>query len=96
MDHRDRSKQVNALIKKVNDVLAEQWDPIGLYEDEPEIALDEYTSYAPKIAGLLIQGADVSSIQSCLSEIKSEMMELDGFGGCDRKTAQALIALVDS
>ena len=65
-------EQVRSLIARVDSVLWEVWDPIGV-NDVPE-ARDEYTSYAPAVARLLHSGASDDVIQRHLATIILEQM----------------------
>jgi len=60
-----------ALITRVDSVLWEVWDPVGV-NDAPE-ARDEYTSYAPDIAQLLRTGASDAEIERHLATIVLDM-----------------------
>ncbi|HEY0155347.1 MAG TPA: hypothetical protein VGB92_25255 [Longimicrobium sp.] len=60
-----------ALIARVDSVLWEVWDPIGV-NDAPE-ARDEYTSYAPDIAHLLRSGASDAEIERHLATLVLDM-----------------------
>lgn len=60
-----------ALIARIDSVLWEVWDPIGV-NDAPE-ARDEYTSYAPDIAQLLRSGASDDEIERHLATIITDM-----------------------
>ncbi len=62
----------SALVARVDSVLWEVWDPIGV-NDAPE-ARDEYTSYAPAIAQLLRTGASDGEIECHLATIILENM----------------------
>ena len=95
MDRDQDTKRIKRLVKQVNIVLTEQWDPIGINDEEPEIAYSEYHSYAPKIAGMIYNGADVDQIAEHLNYIQSEWMGLGGKSSVDHKTAELLIALWD-
>ena len=55
-------------------VLWEVWDPIRV-NDEPA-ARDEYTSYVGDLYELLIAGASDAELQSHLSQITEERMEV--------------------
>lgn len=60
-----------ALIARVDSVLWEVWDPIGV-NDAPE-ARDEYTSYAPDVAHLLRSGASDAEIEHHLATLVLDM-----------------------
>ena len=68
-----RAKQAKQLIKWVEAKLNE-WDPIGV----AEYVDGEYDSYAPKIAGMLLDGADAHRISDHLTNIETVAMGLQG------------------
>jgi hypothetical protein len=57
------------LFKIVNQILWEDWDPIGI-NDNPQIH-DEYSSYAPQIIKLLIDNKDSKQISKLLAQISN-------------------------
>lgn len=61
-----------ALIDRIDAVLWEVWDPIGV-NHAPE-ARDEYTGYAPDIAQMLRSGASDAEIERHLASIILENM----------------------
>ena len=83
---------IRALTRAVDTVLWEVWDPIGV-NYAPE-ARDEYTSYAPEVAGLLRSGASDDEIRSHLATIILERMGLAWVNPeRERRTLAALRAL---
>ena len=67
-------QQYGRVLLQVDRILWEDWDPIGV-NDEPA-AFDEYTTYAPGVIRLLMQGADVRRISEYLADIERERMGL--------------------
>ena len=69
--------EIRQLLKELNDLLNE-WDPINVVEDlkEEGLPLDEYSSYAPGILGLLQKNADEDAIADELARIITDRMEL--------------------
>ena len=61
-----------AFIRRVDEVLWQVWDPIGV-NDQPA-ARDEYSSYAPHVAGLLRSAATDAEIEGHLARIVLEQM----------------------
>jgi len=59
------SKQ-KELWKKIQKILWEKWDPIGVYEEDSEWD-DEYDSYVPHIFRLAIEGNDHIRIAASLT-----------------------------
>ena len=78
-------------IARVDAVLREVWDPIGVC-DVPETR-HEYSSYAPRITGLLRSGATDAEIQCRLAEIVTERMEMPVDAERTRRTLAALRAI---
>lgn len=73
----------------VRDVLRRHWDPIGV-RDVTE-ANDEYDSYVPKIAEILVEGADQYALGRHLTQLEHASMGLPGNPPrCDR-AARALV-----
>lgn len=71
---RKLSDQQNCLYNFIDDLLWEEWDPIGIH-DMPE-ARDEYSSYTPQIFSLAIQGASNEDIAEKLKRIEIDWMGL--------------------
>lgn len=63
-----------ALIARVDAVLWEVWDPIGV-NDCPD-ARDEYTGYAPKVARMLRSGTSDAEIERHLNWMAFDRMGL--------------------
>jgi hypothetical protein len=73
-------KRATELIKRVQSVLWNEWDPIGLkgLEDADDWPSDEYDSYAPKIAGMIWHERSVVEIADYLDWATNEHMGLTG------------------
>lgn len=79
------------LISRVDQILLEDWDPIGV-NGIPE-ASDEYSSYAPGLLRIAMRG-NPESVADQLRFISSEQMGLGGESReHDMKIAQKLIDL---
>lgn len=74
MNFRKLNEQQNQLYNFIDDLLWEEWDPIGI-NDMPE-ARDEYSSYTPQIFSLAIHGASNEDIAEKLRRIEIDRMEL--------------------
>jgi len=66
--------QFERLVAKVDNILFETWDPIGV-GGSPD-ASDEYTPYARKIACMLIERRDAFAIAKYLRQLESGMLAL--------------------
>ncbi|MGZ3778326.1 MAG: hypothetical protein ACXVIY_04155 [Mucilaginibacter sp.] len=72
-----------ALYKTIDEILWNDWDPIGMKLNEGP--RDEYESEVPVIFSLKIRGADIESIATKLHEIECKTMGMDGgFENCKR------------
>ncbi|OQW60952.1 MAG: hypothetical protein A4S17_02270 [Proteobacteria bacterium HN_bin10] len=73
-------KRATELIKKVQSVLWNDWDPIGVrqIEDAEDWPTDEYDNYAPKIAGMIWHERSVAEIADYLDWATNEQMGLSG------------------
>jgi hypothetical protein len=77
------SPEHKALYKAIDEILWNDWDPIGMKLNEGP--RDEYESYVPPVFSLRIKGADVETIASYLFEIETKRMEYDdGYEKCKR------------
>lgn len=85
------SKRAAIALKKVDEVLWQHWDPIGV-NDTPE-ALGEYTSYAPSVLRLVQDGADAEKIASHLDSLQTVSMGLGGNIVRCRRVARELLNL---
>lgn len=81
-----KGKNTKQLIKWVQAQLNE-WDPIGVADHVD----NEYDSYAPKIAGMLSDGADAYRISEHLTDIETVAMGLQGNASRARAVAEALV-----
>jgi hypothetical protein len=84
---------VKALTKSVRLILLKDWDPIGI-ADEPR-AQDEYDSYAPAIARMVLDAASQAALADHLLAIETGRMELPGDERRARVVATSLLALVN-
>jgi hypothetical protein len=62
-------------IRRVSLALREHWDPIGL-GGVPELPVDEYDSYAPRVLRLLQMEVDDSVIAEHLASLEAREMGL--------------------
>ncbi len=63
-------RQYEQVRLQVDRILWEDWDPIGA-NDQPG-AFGEYTTYAPGVIRLLIEGADVRRLSEHLADIEQK------------------------
>lgn len=63
--------------KRIDTILWEQWDPIGL-NDDTEAPSDEYDSYVGMLFSLAIRGSTKEELSELLIKIEKEYMGLDG------------------
>ena len=76
------------LYQQIDQILWEDWDPIGINEDAPR---DEYQSYTPIFLKLVKSKSDSKIIAEKLYEIEIEKMGLPGnFNNC-LKVAEKII-----
>ena len=61
------NKKYKELYKKIDDILWDDWDPIGV--NGIEDIRDEYTSYVPYIVNLKVRGADIVKITNHLFQL---------------------------
>jgi hypothetical protein len=74
---------------EVNDLLFDEWDPIGVNDAAPR---DEYIRYAREILQLLQQGAGRDDIVDYLTWAVAENMTLVPDVALNHKTATQLVA----
>lgn len=65
-----------ALYKRIDEILWEDWDPIGVSDIEE--ARDEYQSYLPGIFALALDRCDVDEIADRLHLIERQAMGMTG------------------
>ncbi|MFT3886138.1 MAG: hypothetical protein QM724_12140 [Flavobacteriales bacterium] len=80
-------RREDSLYIKVDRLLWEDWDPIGVNDYAPP---DEYRMYVPGIVELLQRGASVEAIAAHLSEITTMRMEIYGTAEQDLVIAEKL------
>lgn len=74
------SKNEKLFYKRIARILWENWDPIGVYNEEDEWD-DEYDSYVPHIFRLAVEGADAHKIANHLTLIVRENMGMSTTSG---------------
>jgi len=81
----DMTSEQKELYKAIDEILWNDWDPIGINDIAPR---DEYQSYTPTIFSLKINEADTETIAKKLYEI--ETVTIGVFGSIDhcRKIAE--------
>lgn len=67
------NKEQIELYKVVDEILWNDWDPIGINDIASR---DEYQSYIPEIFSMLIENKDVNTIAERLNEIATKRMGL--------------------
>ena len=73
MDSQERTKHMRSLISQVDEVLFDEWDPIGI-NDSPD-TFDEYSSYAPLLLKFAMRG-NPESVAYQLSQLSTGHMGL--------------------
>ena len=71
---RSKGKFLN-LYQQIDQILWEDWDPIGINDDAPR---DEYQGYTPIILKLVKSKSDSTKIAEKLYEIETESIGLSG------------------
>ncbi len=84
------SAEHKKLYKQIDEILWNDWDPIGVNDDAPR---DEYQSYTPAIFDLKIKGADRDAIAQRLCEFEIERMGLGGDIEHCREIAEKIVGL---
>ena len=69
------NKEQIELYKKVDEILWNDWDPIGVNDIAPR---DEYQSYVPEIFSMLIHNKTENEIADCLYKIETETIGVMG------------------
>lgn len=81
------------LLRAVNDILFDEWDPIGI--NEYFKCRDEYASYAPTILRILLSGGDEHKLTTHLCELQRVSMGLSKIDEeVNRRIARLLLGLV--
>lgn len=83
------------LIKKVEKILWQNWDPIGVNAFDDTWPDDEYNSYAPSIAKLLLERSDAYKIAHRLSQHAEISMGLNPAREHDKLIAKILLNLIE-
>ncbi|WP_051381279.1 hypothetical protein [Paraburkholderia mimosarum] len=83
---------MNTLEAKVQKVLIQEWDPIGV-KDIPE-AQDEYDMYVPGICRMLRAGQSNMEVYSHLRWIEMERIGLEGDEQHTQRIAAKLVGLL--
>ncbi len=78
------------LYKAIDEILWNDWDPIGVNDSAPR---DEYQSYTPTIFSLKIYGADIETIAKKLHEIETVTIGVLGSIDHCRQIADKIINL---
>lgn len=78
------------LYKVIDEILWNDWDPIGVYDIAPR---DEYQSYTPTFFSLKINGADTETITKKLYEIETNTIGVSGSIDRCRQIANKIINL---
>jgi hypothetical protein len=81
------TKEQKDLYKQIDEILWNDWDPIGINDFAPR---DEYQGYTPTIFGLKINGDDKETIAQKLYEIETTRMGLTGNIEHCRKIAEKI------
>lgn len=82
-----KSKE-SKLYQQVDEILWNDWDPIGVKGFAPR---DEYQMYLPSIYKMLVDNATVNDIARKLGQIATERMGLSSNPDFEMKVAQKLI-----
>lgn len=77
------------LYARIDRILLEEWDPIGVYGFAPD---DEYRAYLPKVAQLAASHASAEEIALCLEWARVDRMGLPPDRPKDIAVAQKLAA----
>ena len=84
--------QLSELLRRVCDVLFDEWDPIGVNAFAPS---DEYNSYALELVGLIRGGLDERQVAAYLGDIARVRMGLSHVDAArDQSVARHLIERV--
>jgi hypothetical protein len=83
------SLEQKALYKIIDEILWNEWDPIGV--NDTEEARDEYQSYTPQVFSLKLNNSDKETIAQYLLKIEKERMGLPGSIENCRKVAEKIV-----
>jgi hypothetical protein len=86
------AKRLKKLTVDVQAILLRDWDPIGIAAHPG--AQDEYDSYAPHIAGMLVRGTNVEWLADHLHQLATVAMGLQGNKSHETEVAEKLLALL--
>jgi hypothetical protein len=75
--------------RQLRNLLMDNWDPIGVRGVQE--AINEYDTYAGRIADTLRRGADAESVSAMLSTVRVDWMSLQPDPGTDAKAARAIV-----
>jgi len=84
-----RYKKYKAVKAEVNEVLYNDWAPIGFVGALPK---DEYETYAVRVVSMLASGASELEIEKHLLHVESKIIGLDENPECARKVAGTLVS----
>ena len=86
--------KVDRLLLAVQEVLFQEWDPIGVNSNE--VCRDEYNSYAPTICRYLQDGVDEYKLAAHLSQLQRVSMGVPRIDeDLNRNVARKLLNLVE-
>lgn len=85
------NKQYKELYKKIDEILWNNWDPIGV--NDIEAIRNEYKSYVPYIVNLKVRGADIIKITNHLFQLESVTMGMVGSKDRCKEIAQKIFNL---
>lgn len=75
------SQPQNQLYEIIDNLLWDEWDPIGINDIAPR---DEYQAYTPQLFSSVIKGATSDELTQALYKIESDLMGLPGnFQKCE-------------
>jgi hypothetical protein len=86
--------KTDELQRRVDEVLVNVWDPIGVC-GRPG-ACDEYSSYSKTITRMLAEGRDAYAVAKYLEKIESGMLALPANSVRLQKVVDMLLALRDA
>lgn len=80
------------LWKRIQSILREKWDPIGVYEPEGEWS-DEYDSYVPHVFRLAIEGKGHARIAGSLAATATQNMGLSASNNIEHEIKVAKLII---